>query len=106
MLFILSPCVKMSLCNLFPAKLLIFARRIKHTMAGVFEKLIKSHKMAMQCDPKALELETAKEILAEIFKIKVSDVDEMIQNRFEAVSYEDTSSKENGLWPQEFWLEE
>jgi hypothetical protein len=29
----------------------------------------------------------------------------MIKNRFEAVSYEDTSSKENGLWPQEFWLE-
>ena len=67
---------------------------------------IKSHKMAMQCDPKALELETAKEILAEVFKVRLSDVDEMIKNRFEAVSYEDTSSKENGLWPQEFWLEE
>ena len=104
MLFILSPYVKMRLCNLFPAKLLIFARRIKHTMAGVFEKLIKSHKRAMQCDPKALELETAKEILAEVFKVRLSDVDEMIKNRFEAASYEDTSSKENGLWPQEFWL--
>jgi hypothetical protein len=73
-------------------------------MAGVFEKLIKSHKMAMQCDPKALELETAKEILAEVFRVRLSDVDEMIQNRFEAVSYEDIGSKENGLWPQEFWL--
>jgi hypothetical protein len=48
-------------------------------MAGVFEKLIKSHKMAMQCDPKALELETAKEILAEVFKVRLSDVDEMIK---------------------------
>ena len=58
----------------------------------------------MQCDPKALELETAKEILAEVFRVRLSDVDEMIQNRFEAVSYEDIGSKENGLWPQEFWL--
>ena len=61
--------------------------------------------MAMQCDPKALELETAKEILAEVFKVRLSDVDEMIQNRFEAACSEDTSFKENGLWPQEFWLE-
>jgi hypothetical protein len=96
----------MRLCNLFPAKLLIFACRIKHTMAGVFEKLITSHKMAMKCDPKALELETAKEILAEVFRVRLSDVDEMIQNRFEAACYEDIGSKENGLWPREFWLEE
>ena len=73
-------------------------------MAGVFEKLIKSHKMAMQCDPKALELETAKEILAEIFGVRISDVDEMIQSRFEAACSEDIGSRENGLWPQEFWL--
>jgi hypothetical protein len=33
-------------------------------------------------------------------------VDEMIQNRFEATSSEGVVSKENGLWPQEFWLEE
>jgi hypothetical protein len=70
-------------------------------MAGVFEKLIKSHKMAMQCDPKALELETAKEILAEVFKVRLYDVDEMIISRFET-----EDSKEDGLWPQEFWLEE
>jgi len=75
-------------------------------MAGVFEELIKSHKRAMQCDPKALELETAKEILAEVFKVRFSDVDEMIQNRFEAAYSEDIGSKENGLWPREFWLEE
>jgi len=80
-------------------------------MARVFEQLIRPQKRLMrhstfQIDPKALELDTAKEILAEVFKVRLSDVDEMIQNRFEAVSYEDTSSKENGLWPQEFWLEE
>jgi hypothetical protein len=57
--------------------------------------------MAMQCDPKALELETAKEILAEVFKVRLYDVDEMIISRFET-----EDSKEDGLWPQEFWLEE
>jgi hypothetical protein len=80
-------------------------------MARVFEQLIRPQKRLMrhstfQIDPQSLELDTAKEILAEVFKVRLSDVDEMIQNRFEAVSYEDTSSKENGLWPQEFWLEE
>ena len=78
-------------------------------MAGVFEQLIRPQKRleayAYPDDPKALELETAKEILAEVFRVRLSDVDEMIQNRFEAVSYEDIGSKENGLWPQEFWLE-
>jgi hypothetical protein len=28
----------------------------------------------------------------------------MIQNRFEAACSEDIGPKENGLWPQEFWL--
>ena len=47
----------------------------------------------------------AKEILAEVFRVRVSEVEEMIQNRFEAASSENMGSKENGLWPQEFWLE-
>jgi hypothetical protein len=53
---------------------------------------------------RAQELKTAKEILAEVFRIRVSDVDEMIQNRFEA-HYEEARYEENGLWPREFWLE-
>ena len=73
-------------------------------MAGVLEQLIKPQKKAMR-DLKAMELETAKEILAEIFRVRLSEVDEMIQNRFEAASIQDIGSKENGLWPQEFWLE-
>jgi hypothetical protein len=79
-------------------------------MARVFEQLIRPQKRLMrhstfQINPKALELETAKEILAEVFKVRLSDVDEMIQNRFEAACSEDIGPKENGLWPQEFWLE-
>jgi hypothetical protein len=44
----------------------------------------------------------AKEILAEVFRIGLSEVDEMIQNRFEAY---DMDSNEYGMWPREFWLE-
>jgi hypothetical protein len=74
-------------------------------MAGVLGQLIRPQKRLMkhstfQMDPKAMELETAKEILAEIFRIRIADVDEMILNRFET-----EGSKEDGLWPREFWLE-
>jgi hypothetical protein len=79
-------------------------------MAGVLEQLIRPQKRAVvHCtswmSPKALELQMAKEILAEVFRVRLSEVDEMIQNRFEAASSEDDRSKEDGLWPQEFWLE-
>ena len=56
-------------------------------------------------DRRTMELQTAKEILAEIFGIRLQDVDEMIQNRFEAASPEDVRTQEDGLWPQEFRLE-
>jgi hypothetical protein len=72
-------------------------------MAGVLEQLFRPQKKAMS--QKAMELQTAKEILAEVFRVRLSEVDEMIQNRFEAAISEDDRSKENGLWPQEFRLE-
>ena len=77
-------------------------------MAGVLEQLIRPQKRAVvhRMNPKALELQTAKEILAEVFGVKLTEVDEMIQNRFEATCSEGVVSKEEGLWPQEFWLEE
>ena len=56
-------------------------------------------------NPKALELETAKEILAEVFKVRLSDVDEMIQNRFEEVPSQEVSLQKDDLWPQEFRLD-
>ena len=79
-------------------------------MAGVLEQLISPQKRAVvhrtsRMNPKTLELQMAKEILAEVFRIGLSEVDEMIQNRFEAASSEGVVSKEEGLWPQEFWLE-
>ena len=74
-----------------------------HIMAGVLGQLLRPQKKAMS--QKAMELQTAKEILAEVFRVRISVVDEMIQNRFEAASSEGVVSKEEGLWPQEFWLE-
>jgi hypothetical protein len=71
-------------------------------MAGVLEQLIRPQKKAMS--QKAMELEAAREILAEVFRVRLSEVDEMIQNRFEKVPSQEACGKEDGLWPQEFWL--
>ena len=71
-------------------------------MAGVLELLIRPQNKAVHRDLKAMELEAAKEILAEVFRVPLSEVDEMIRGRFEA---EDKRRlKKEGLWPQEFWL--
>jgi hypothetical protein len=43
-------------------------------MAGVLGRLIGPQKKAMYRDPKAVELETAKEILAEVFRVRLSEV--------------------------------
>jgi len=82
-------------------------------MAGVFElikgsqrRLVGGHGVLQRPNHRALELQAAKEILAEVFGIRISDVKEMIQNRFEASRSKDVGLKEDGLWPREFWLEE
>ena len=74
-------------------------------MAGVLGQLFKPQKRAMYRDPTALELETAKEILAEVFRVRVSEVDEMILSRFEEASIQEACPEEDRLWPQEFRLE-
>jgi hypothetical protein len=47
----------------------------------------------------------AKDILAEVFRGRLSEVDEMIQNRFDEVHVQEACSEMDGLWPQEFWIE-
>ena len=69
-------------------------------MTGVLEQLFRPQKKAMS--QKAMELEAAREILAEVFGVRLQEVDEMIGSRFEV---EDKGSKEERLWPQEFWVE-
>jgi len=73
-------------------------------MAGVIKRLFMPRKEIV-LDRRIMELQTAKEILAEVFGIRLQDVDERIQNRFEAASPEDISTKQDGLWPQESRLE-
>ncbi len=71
-------------------------------MAGVFEfmrrsrkKLVSQHLPLDTSNPKVLELQTAKELLAETFRISVLEVEEMILLR----------CKEKELWPKSFYLE-
>ena len=73
-------------------------------MAGVLEQLIRPQNKVVHRDLKAMELEAAKEILAEVFRVRLSEVDEMIRCRFEAEDM-DSMGSEDGLWPQEFCLE-
>ena len=83
-------------------------------MAGVLGHLVRPQKRAVeqctfQVDETALELEAAKEILAEVFSVRLSDVDEMILSRFEAADNGDTDNEDIGseeLWQQEFRLGE
>ena len=70
-------------------------------MAGVLEQLLRSGKRAF-IDQKSMELEAAREILAEVFGVRLAEVDQMIRSRFES---EDVAVKEDGLWPREFRLE-
>ena len=50
-----------------------------------------------------MELDAAREILAEVFGVKLSEVDEMIENRFHAEK--ERRSRVDELWPQELWVE-
>ena len=54
-------------------------------------------------NPKVLELQTAKEILAEVFHARPGEVEEMIQMRLEESRPEEVR-QEDGLWPREFCL--
>jgi hypothetical protein len=55
-------------------------------------------------DSKALELQTAMEILAEVFCIRISEVEEMLQQRSEMEVQ--SCRGEGALWPESFCLAE
>lgn len=82
-------------------------------MAGVLErigwpqkKLIVVHSSsAPKVDLRVLELQAAKEVLAEVFGVKISDVEEMILNRYDEICYAKPSNEETEEWPREFMLE-
>ena len=61
----------------------------------------------LKVNPRLLELQTAKQILEEIFHARPSDVDEMIQMRLEEKNWrEENWQEEEEMWPQEFRLGE
>jgi len=58
-------------------------------------------------NPRLLDLQTAKQILEEIFHARPSDVDEMIQMRLEEKNWSKESwQEEDEPWPKEFCLGE
>ncbi len=72
-------------------------------MTGVFElikrpqrRLVGHSIKAQRADPRAVELQAALEILAEVFSIRISEVEEMLKQRYE----------EKIEWPREFCLVE
>jgi hypothetical protein len=83
-------------------------------MAGVLERIrwpqkklsIGHSSSAPRVDRRVFELQAAKEILAEIFGVRISDVEEMIQNRYEEVDCEANRYDETEQWPREFLLGE
>lgn len=56
-------------------------------MAGVLEQLRRPRRQLtasiLEINPKVLELQAAKEILAEVFGIEATEVDEMLKQRYE-----------------------
>ena len=61
----------------------------------------------LMVNPRLLELQTAKQILEEIFHARPSDVDEMIQMRLEEKNWSKESwQEEEEPWPREFCLGE
>ena len=71
-------------------------------MARVLDQLIRPQKRAVvsRSDKKAMELEAAREILAEVFRVRLSEVNEMIENRLEKVPSIKPAAKRTdcGLW--------
>ena len=53
-------------------------------------------------NPNVLELETAKEILAEVFHTRPADIEDMIQRRLEERSWPEENRAK--LWPATFCL--
>jgi len=79
-------------------------------LSSIMEKLARPQKYLVgsnsrQADHAALELEKAKEILAEVFRIRTSEVDEMILGRLEEALIISDRSNGDGFWPREFRLD-
>jgi hypothetical protein len=113
MLSLFSFCVKMVHCYSFSPKLLMLKDPNRLTMAGVLGRIMGPHnqrrlvqrsKKAPWVNPKVLELQTAMEILAEVFGISTPQVEEMLRQRSEVGTQ--SCTREVALWPESFCLVE
>lgn len=76
-------------------------------MIKLWRKEAKTFEPRQKPNPKLLELETAKQILEEIFDARPSDVEEMIQLRLVEKSWiDERPPDEEEHWPREFCLGE
>lgn len=84
-------------------------------MAGVLESIIGSKRypsvpisLLGRESAKALELQAAMEILAEVFHVGASEVEEMIMGRIDENNcpLKECRESEKELWPEMFWVEE
>lgn len=66
----------------------------------------RAEKPPRMLSPKRMELETAKEILAEVFHVRPSEVEVMIQRRLDERCLVVEPLDEEGLWPATFSLGE
>lgn len=69
-------------------------------------RLVKRSERSPRVDPKVLELQTAMEILAEVFGIGISEVEEMLMLRRRGEVEVQSCSEEGALWPESFCLAE
>ena len=71
---------------------------------GSKRRLIRHSGKAPWVNPKVLELQTAKEILAEVFDVRIPEVEEMLQLRCEVGVQ--SCRREEELWQESFSLAE
>jgi len=85
----------------------------KLTMTGVLECMSRSKRYLVKpgllldrTNSNFIELQMAKEILAEVFHARSSDVEDMIQRRLDekSLSLEESRLDERELWPEMFWV--
>jgi hypothetical protein len=56
-------------------------------------------------NPRRAELETAKEILAEILSVRAVEVEEMIRSRLEERGWAIDQTHDDGRWPAIFYVD-
>lgn len=76
-------------------------------MIKLWRREARTVKSRQNVNPRLMELETAKQILVEVFHARPSDVEEMIQMRLEEKSWSRESwQEEDESWPREFCIGE